>query len=268
MLLACLNSKITNIPIVIGGFIVERLQKILANAGVASRRMSADIIKEGRVTVDGKVIYEPGARFDPSACKVRIDGNPISVNKKSEKIYIMLNKPMGYISTTHDPRGRKTVLDLIPSMDARLFPVGRLDRNTEGLLLLTNDGLATYALTHPKFEIYKTYVAVIKGIPGEDRLDLLRNGVRLSSGHLSSPAFVQLMKNIGDYVTVEIKIREGRKRQIREMFDSIGHPVKNLTRTHVGDLTLGDLKIGSWRHLVAAEESWIQNMISRSRKEI
>jgi pseudouridine synthase len=241
---------------------VERLQKILANAGVASRRASAEVIKEGRVTVDGKVILEPGAKFDCSACEIRVDGK--AVNAHDKKIYVMLNKPKGYISTVCDPRGRRTILDLVSPMGTRLFPVGRLDRDTEGLLLLTNDGHATHVLTHPRFRIYKTYLAVVNGVPDEDRLNLLRNGVRLPAGHISSPAAVRLITASGNCALVEIKIGEGRKRQVREMFDSIGHPVQSLTRTHLGELDIGDLKVGSWRHLTAAEEDWIRKVAARS----
>lgn len=245
---------------------MERLQKILANAGVASRRASTEMIKEGRVTVDGKVIREPGARFNCSECEIRVDGRV--VNSQDKKIYIMLNKPEGYISTAYDPRGRRTVLDLVPHLGTRLFPVGRLDRDTEGLLLLTNDGHATHVLTHPRFGIYKTYLAVVNGVPDEDRLNLLRNGVRLPSGHMSSPAGVRLIAVSGDCALVEIKIGEGRKHQVREMFDSIGHQVRSLKRTHLGELDIGDLKSGSWRHLTAAEEDWIRKMAARSGEGI
>jgi pseudouridine synthase len=247
---------------------MERLEKALANAGVASRRASAGIIKEGRVTVDGKVIREPGARFDSSACEIRVDGKPVTVNTCDRKIYIMLNKPKGYISTVHDPQGRLTILDLVPLTDTRLFPVGRLDQDTEGLLLLTNDGHATFVLTHPRFEIKKTYIAIVKGVPGEDKLNLLRHGVRLPPGHKSSPAVVRPVKAWGGCASVEIRIGEGRKRQVREMFDTIGHPVKSLTRTHLGELAIGDLKVGSWRYLTQAEESWVRKMAERSGEGI
>jgi len=245
---------------------MERLQKILANAGVASRRASAEIIKEGRVTVDGKVICEPGARFDPSASEITVDGRPVNAHDK--KIYIMLNKPKGYISTVHDPQGRSTVLDLVPPMRTRIFPVGRLDQDSEGLLLLTNDGHATYVLTHPRFGIFKTYRAVVKGVPDEDGLNLLRGGVRLSQGHVSSPADVELIRASENYALVEIKIGEGRKRQVREMLDAIGHPVESLTRIRFGELTIGDLEVGSWRYLTAAEEGWIRKMAARSGEGI
>ncbi|NLA07701.1 MAG: rRNA pseudouridine synthase [Firmicutes bacterium] len=247
---------------------MERLGKILANAGVASRRASARIIKEGRVTVDGEVIREPGARFDPFACQIRVDGKPVTVSNCEKKTYIMLNKPKGYVSTVHDPQGRLTILDLIPLTDTRLFPVGRLDRDTEGLLLLTDDGHATYVLTHPRFGIEKTYVAVVKGTPGEDELNQLRRGVRLQSGHMSSPAVVRLIKAYGSSASVEIKIGEGRKRQVREMFNAIGYPVKSLTRTHLGELSIGDLKVGSWRYLTQTEESWVRKMAARSEEGI
>jgi pseudouridine synthase len=241
---------------------VRRLQKILADAGVASRRASAEMIKEGRVTVNWKVIREPGAKLSPLACEIRVDGRP--VNSHGKKIYIMLNKPKGYISTISDPRGRRTILDLVPHAGTRLFPVGRLDRDTEGLLLLTNDGHATYVLTHPRFGVHKTYVAEVNGVPDEDSLNRLRNGVKLQSGHTSSPASVRLITAAGDCALVEIKIGEGRKRQVREMFDSMGHPVRSLIRTHLGELDIGDLEVGSWRYLSPAEEDWIRKMAAKS----
>ncbi len=245
---------------------MERLQKLLANSGVASRRGSAMIIQEGRVTVNGKVICEPGARFDSSKCEIKVDGKLIAAN--DTKTYIILNKPKGYISTVYDPQGRPTVLDLVPSMRIRLFPVGRLDQDTEGLLLLTNDGHATKALTHPRFGVSKTYVALVTGVPGGDGLSRLRNGVRLSSGHMSFPAIVRLIETRGSNAVVEIKIGEGRKRQVREMFDIIGHQVVSLTRTHLGELSIGDLAVGSWRCLTASEKTWIREMAARSREGI
>ena len=241
---------------------MERLQKILANAGVASRRASAEIIKEGRVTVDGRVVREPGAKFHRFECEIRVDGQAVDTCDK--KIYIMLNKPKGYISTVQDPRGRGTVLGLVPHTGTRLFPVGRLDRDTEGLLLLTNDGHATHVMTHPRFGIHKTYLAVVNGVPDEKKLNLLRNGVQLSSGHTSSPAVVRMITPSESCAQVEIKIGEGRKRLVREKFDSIGPPVKSLPRTGFGELEFGGLKVGSWRYLTADEENWIRKMAARS----
>lgn len=241
---------------------MERLQNILAKAGIASRRTSAKMIKEGRVTVDFQVVRQPGARFHPFDCDIRVDGCPICLSE--EKVYIMLNKPKGYISTVSDPRMRKTVLDLVPDFNLRLFPVGRLDQDTEGLIILTNDGHATYILTHPKFGIFKTYFAKILKIPNESKLNMLRKGIKLPSGHISAPAIVRLIKSTRDSPIVEIKIREGRKRQIRHMFDSIGHPIENLKRVGFGELTLGDLESGQWRYLTHSERNWIQKVSKHS----
>lgn len=245
---------------------MERLQKLLASRGVASRRASAMIIREGRVTVNGEVIREPGMRLNASTCEIKVDGRPIAGEDK--KVYIILNKPQGYISTVHDPQGRPTILHLVPSFETRLFPVGRLDQDTEGLILLTNDGQVTNVLTHPRFGVRKTYVARVTGVPGEDDLNRLRDGVRLQSGHVSSPAVVRFIESAGNDAVVELEIGEGRKRQVREMFAVIGHPVKALTRTRLGQLSINGLPAGSWRYLTPSEERWIRKMASKSEKGV
>ncbi len=224
---------------------MERLQKLIGRAGVASRRDAEKIIAAGRVTVDGKVITELGAKADENQ-KICVDGKPLKFD--AEKIYILLNKPRGYVSTVKDERGRKTVLDLIHGISARIFPIGRLDLNSEGLLLLTNDGDLTNALIHPKFKIDKTYRVKISGNVTEAKLDKLRAGIELDDG-LTAPAEIYLR----DAENIEITIHEGRNRQIRRMLAAIGCDVKRLQRIRFAGLTLEGVSVGKFRHLTAEE---------------
>lgn len=226
---------------------MERLQKLIARAGICSRREAEKIISAGRVTVDGKVITELGAKADPSKNKIRVDGKPLKIC--AEKIYLLLNKPRGYVSTVKDERGRKTVLELLgENFSERVYPVGRLDLNSEGLLILTNDGDLTNALIHPRFEVDKTYRAKISGDVTEEKLDKLRAGIELDDG-LTAPAEVYLLeKNL-----VEITIHEGRNRQVRRMFAAIGCDVKRLKRVKFAGLTIDGLKVGQFRELTAEE---------------
>ena len=224
---------------------MERLQKIIARAGVTSRRNAEKLITDGKVTVDGKVITELGAKFDAQKNKIRVDGKLLKFD--AEKIYILLNKPRGYVCTAKDERGRKTVLDLI-NISERVFPVGRLDLNSEGLLLLTNDGELSNALIHPKFKIDKTYRAKISGELTEEKLDKLRAGIELEDG-LTAPAEIfMLEENL-----VEITIHEGRNRQIRRMFAAIGCEVKRLKRIKFAGLTLDGVAVGKFRRLTSSE---------------
>ena len=226
---------------------MERLQKLIAQAGICSRREAEKIISAGRVTVDGKIITELGAKADPSKNKIRVDGKLLRFN--AEKIYILLNKPRGYVSTAHDERGRKTVLDLLgENFSGRVYPVGRLDLNSEGLILLTNDGDLTNALIHPRYEVAKTYRAKISGTVTEEKLDKLRAGVELDDG-LTAPAEVYLLEDD----LVEVTIHEGRNRQVRRMLAAVGCDVKRLRRIKFAGLTLDGLKVGKWRTLTADE---------------
>ncbi|MGE5588337.1 MAG: pseudouridine synthase [Clostridia bacterium] len=240
---------------------MERLQKVLARAGVASRRHSADIVRQGRVQVDGVVVREPGARVDPSRAKVSVDGRPVAID--DTKVYFLLNKPAGYLCTARDPQCRPTVLDLVPPGRHRLFPVGRLDFDTEGLLLLTNDGDAAYALTHPGFEVPKTYIARVQGVPDERALEALRRGVRLGDV-VTAPARVRVVRSDSVSAVLEVEIHEGRKREVRNMLSAVGHPVLHLKRTRLGRLVLGDLEIGSWRHLTPDEVRWVQGLAAKA----
>ncbi len=236
----------------------ERLQKIISQAGVASRRHAEELITAGRVTVNGRVVAELGAKVDPGKDVVAVDGRPLA---GEEKYYLLLNKPRGVVTTLSDPRGRKTVAELVAAVPARLYPVGRLDYNTEGLLLLTNDGQLTHALTHPSHEIDKTYVATVAGRPTEEKLDRLRMGITLDDG-VTAPARVRLTgyDPAAAATTLTIVIHEGRNRQIRRMCDAIGHPVNKLKRTEFAFLTLEGVQRGRYRHLEPEEVAGLRNL--------
>ena len=225
---------------------MERLQKLIARAGICSRREAEKIISAGRVTVDGKVVTELGLKADISQ-KIRVDGKLLHFD--TEKIYLLLNKPRGYVSTAHDERGRKTVLDLLgENFSERVYPVGRLDLNSEGLILLTNDGELTDALIHPRFEVEKTYRAKISGELTEEKLDRLRTGIELDDG-LTAPARVY---RLGEDL-VEVTLHEGRNRQVRRMFAAIGCDVKRLRRIRFAGLTLEGVPLGKFRALTTEE---------------
>jgi 23S rRNA pseudouridine2605 synthase len=223
-----------------------RLAKYLATAGVASRRASEEIIRAGRVTVAGERVSDP-ARDVSDADRVTVDGRPVSPGAPERVVYA-LNKPAGVVSTARDPQGRPTVVTMVPQTE-RLYPVGRLDIDTTGLILLTNQGDLAHRLTHPSFEVAKTYRAVVGGPAVEERaLRALREGVELEDGR-TSPARVRRVS--AD--TLEITIHEGRKRQVKRMCEAVGHPVKRLERVAFGPLELGDLRQGRWRRLTDAE---------------
>lgn len=230
---------------------MERLQKVMSQAGIASRRAAETLIQQGRVSVNGTVVLELGTKVDVKIDKIRVDGKLISTQ---QNIYILLNKPKGVITSAKDDRGRKTVIDLLEGVEQRVYPVGRLDYNTEGLLLLTNDGDLTNHLIHPKYKIYKTYLVKVQGIPSEDKLDTLRIGVKLEDG-ITAPAKVHLIDIDTNYnlTTLEITIHEGKNRQIRRMCEAIGYPVKNLKRIKFATLNLEGVRRGQYRLLSADE---------------
>lgn len=224
-----------------------RLQKYIAMCGVASRRNSEEMIKQGRVSVNGQVITELGSKVTKKD-KVAVDGKEIQIEKK--KYYIIMNKPEGVLCSVSDDRDRTCVVDLIKGVDARLFPVGRLDYDTSGLLLLTNDGDFMQKITHPSFEMWKTYEAVVRGVPNESDVKAFQTGLELEDGK-TLPALLDVIgyKGNGKNAIVEVVIREGRNRQVRRMLDKIGHPVLSLKRTKIGNLYLGDMKPGTWRFM-------------------
>lgn len=234
-----------------------RLQKYLAQSGIASRRASEKIILQGRVKVNGKIVRELGTKVDPDIDKVEVDG--ALCRRRNNQIYILLNKPAGVVTTVKDPQGRPTVIDMIKDAKERVFPVGRLDKETEGLLILTNDGKLTYRLTHPKYEVVKTYIVHTEGIVKEGKIKALEKGVRLGDG-VTAPAQVQIIKTLPNSTILEMKIHEGKKRQIRRMCETIGHPVIYLKRTQMGKLSLKGLKIGEWRFLNREEVAYLKNL--------
>lgn len=228
-----------------------RLQKFLARAGAASRRGSEDLMTAGRVSVNGAVVTELGTKVDPSVDEVAVDGEIVRL--ADGPAYLMLNKPAGYVTTMKDPQGRPTVVDLFPpNAPAGLFPVGRLDQETEGLLLLTTDGELAHVLMHPRHHVPKRYLATVGGVPDESDLCGLREGVRLDDG-MCAPAEARIVKRSGTAAVVELIIREGRKRQVRRMLSAIGHPVNRLERMAFGPVELGDLARGQVRALTEAE---------------
>jgi 23S rRNA pseudouridine2605 synthase len=222
----------------------ERLQKVLARSGFGSRRVCEDLIAQGRVRVNGDVAVL-GRRVDAEADRVEVDGVPVSV--RDGLVHYLLNKPAGVVTTASDPQGRPTVVELVPS-DPRVFPVGRLDTDTEGLLLLTNDGDLTQRLTHPSFGVEKEYLAEVEGEPAPADMRRLREGVELEDG-LTAPARVaSLAPNV-----LRLTIHEGRNRQVRRMCAAVGHPVLRLVRTRIGPVTDRSLRPGEWRALTAQE---------------
>lgn len=232
---------------------MERLQKFIAQAGICSRRAAEKIILDGRVSVDGKIVRELGTKIDAHQ-KIFVDGKILHA---AEKIYLMLNKPRGYLSTVKDERDRKTVIDLLgENFSERVFPVGRLDFDSEGLLILTNDGELTNALIHPRFEVRKTYRAKIFGELTDEKLNLLRNGIELDDG-LTAPAKIFLL---GENF-VEVTIHEGRNRQIRRMFAAVGCDVKKLRRTKFAGLELKNLPVGKFRALTSTEVARLKEFL-------
>lgn len=233
-----------------------RLQKYIAICGVASRRRSEVLIESGRVKVNGKTVTEMGFKIDPNKDTVIVDGRKIDDDEKA--IYLLLNKPRGYITTASDQFNRKKVTDLI-DLPYRIFPVGRLDYDTSGLLILTNDGDLTYKLTHPKFKVEKVYVSKIKGVPTQAKIQAFKSGLQIED-YITAPANFKILSTDSNFSTVEITIREGKNRQIRKMCDAIGHPVIELERVAMGKIQLGNLKLGSWRHLKEEEINYLKKL--------
>lgn len=231
-----------------------RLQKYLADCGVASRRRAEELMLQGRVTVNDKTADKPGIKITGYDV-VKVDGKPIHLPAK--KVYMLLNKPPGYLSTVKDEHGRKTVMDLISDeVKERVFPVGRLDYDSEGLLILTNDGEITYALTHPKHNVSKTYVVTLDSVPSITAIDRLKKGV-IVDGKRTKPAKVEwLFDNV-----LQISISEGRNRQIRKMAEAVGYKVVSLKRTSIGMLQLGNIPLGRWRHITKAELQYLKGLV-------
>jgi 23S rRNA pseudouridine2605 synthase len=238
----------------------ERLQKILAQAGVASRRKCEQLIVDGRVMVNGRVVTQLGVKANPQKDRIEVDGKPI---RKERHVYLLLFKPRGVVTTVSDPEGRKTVIDLIGHRKERIYPVGRLDFDTSGLLLLTNDGTLTHALLHPSRKIDKTYRAKVEGFVSDETVRRLAEGVLLEDG-MTAPARVRRLDRANGCTWLEITIHEGRNRQVRRMCEAVGHPVRELRRIRFAFLTLGNLKPGEYRHLTQDEVRELMRLAGRN----
>jgi 23S rRNA pseudouridine2605 synthase len=239
-----------------------RLQKIISQAGLASRRTAESLIADGRVMVNGKTVTGLGSKADPDTDDIRVDGR--RVKSAERKRYILLYKPVGYVTTRSDEKRRRTIIDLLGGIREYIYPAGRLDYDTEGLLLLTNDGDLAAALTHPRHGVDRTYEATVAGMPDERALEKLREGIPLD-GKRTLPAEAELLtrgRADRDGV-IRLTIREGRNRQVRRMCEAIGHPVQKLKRTSFGPLRDRYLKPGQWRELTAAEISLLRNLAGR-----
>lgn len=226
-----------------------RIAKYIAHAGIASRRQAEQLVIDGKIKVNGEIVRELGFQLDPDHDQLEYNKQ---IFKAESKVYILLNKPVNYISSVYDPQGRKTVLDILDGIKQRIYPVGRLDYDTEGLLLLSNDGEFTNLMIHPRYEMEKKYEAWVKGLPDENALNSLRNGVLLQDG-ITASASVKVIKKLRDKTLLELIIHEGRKRQVKRMCGSVGHPVLSLRRTAFAFLTLDGLKTGEYRYLQKAE---------------
>jgi pseudouridine synthase len=242
----------------------ERLQKYLAGAGIASRRHAEALIETGQVTVNGQVVRELGTRVAPGSDEVRVHGRLVTLSGAGERLYIMLNKPRDVVTTVRDPQGRRTVLDLLPAewRARRVYPVGRLDRDSEGLLLLTNDGDLALRLAHPRYALPKEYHALVEGQPSHEALSLLRTGMLLpGETRQTAPAGVRVLRSTPVETALSFELHEGRNRQVRRMCEAVGHPVLALRRVRVGPLTLGRLAVGISRELSAAEVAELRRLV-------
>lgn len=233
----------------------ERIQKYLANCGIASRRKAEELVLSGQVKVNGKTIKEI-VMINPDSDIVEVNGK--IVKPVENKIYIMLNKPVGIITSAKDQFNRKTVIDLV-NIKERVFPVGRLDYDTSGLLLLTNDGELANKLMHPSKEVNKIYIAEVEGLPTEEEMRRFRSGLKIED-YITSPSKIRVLKTKGKTSIVEVIIHEGRNRQVRKMCETIGHKVIKLKRIQIGELKLGELEVGKWRYLNEGEINYLKTL--------
>jgi 23S rRNA pseudouridine2605 synthase len=239
----------------------ERLQKVLAAAGLGSRRECEDYIRAGRVEVDRKTVTELGTRVDPAKQEIRVDGEAI---RKPQQLYFAVNKPVGVVTTNHDPSGRTRVIDLVPT-EERVFAVGRLDRSSEGLILVTNDGEFANRLTHPRYGVEKTYLVRIAGAPESRQLERLKKGVHLAEGFARAQS-ITVKKQHGQSTDLVIVLNEGRNREIRRILARVGHKVLALKRVAVGNVKLADLPVGAWRRLMPAEVDGLLHLAKQKRR--
>lgn len=236
-----------------------RINKYIASCGVASRRKAEELINAGRVKVNGKIINELSFQVDENNDRVEVDEKLIGLEERL--VYIMLNKPEGYVTTVKDQFDRKSVIGLVKDVGERVYPIGRLDYETSGLLLLTNDGDLTYKLTHPKHEVDKTYIATLKGIPTLNEMKNFEKGLYIED-YKTAPAKIKVLKKNEEknYCVCEIKIHEGRNRQVRKMCRAINHPVMNLRRKAMGKIVLKDVEIGQYRYLTQEEIDYLKTV--------
>ena len=240
---------------------IERLQKYLAGAGIASRRKCEELILQGQIRVNNSVVTKLGTKVDPQKDIVEVKGKLVKYKEIKQYSYILLNKPKGYLTSLSDPFGRPTVLDLLKGVKERVYPVGRLDYNSEGLLILTNDGELTNALTHPSKEVEKVYIVKLKGIPSSENLKILSKGVTLKNNYKLSPCSIYLLNTINGNAILKIKIKEGKKRQIRKMAEYIRHFVLELRRIRTGPISLKGVKPGEYRYLNKEEIKNLKKII-------
>lgn len=238
---------------------MERLNKFLAHAGLGSRRHCDDLIISGRIKVDGEVVRELGIRVDPASARVEIDNQPIHAERH---VYWLVNKPIGYLSTNHDPDGRPRVVDLVPHVMERVYTVGRLDEDSEGLVLLTNDGDLAFKLMHPRFGVPKTYLVLVAGKPGRDAIQKLLDGVWLSDGHVKARR-VKRLKSQGESTWLEIVLTEGKNREVRRMLAKLDHKVMRLKRIALGPIKLDRLRKGKVRKLKVEEVEMLRKALQR-----
>ncbi len=237
---------------------VERLQKVMAARGVASRRQAEVMISQGRVQVNGVVVTELGTKIDPKKDEIRVDGKLLAAVQ--ERLYLLLHKPVGYVTTMDDPQKRRTVSDLLAGIKVRVYPVGRLDINSSGLLFCTNDGELAHRMMHPRYKLKKYYRVTVEGQISPAQLQRLRDGVELEDG-FARPERVEIKYSSGTETVIEMILREGRNRQVRRMTAAVGCPVKKLVRTRIGFLRLGSLPKGSYRFLSAGEMAKLRQMV-------
>lgn len=226
----------------------DKINQVLARAGLGSRRACERLVEAGRVRIAGRIAVV--ADRVPPGARVEVDGRVLP--KPAALVCLLLNKPPGYVTTLHDPQGRPTVADLVADVGTRVYPVGRLDYDAEGLLLLTNDGDLTHGLLHPSHEVSRTYLVTVRGAPERRAVETLRRGVMLEDG-MTAPARVKVLQNDPRHSLLQVEIHEGRNRQVKRMCMAVGHPVVRLQRTRMGPLSLGDLPLGAWRHLTDME---------------
>jgi 23S rRNA pseudouridine2605 synthase len=241
-----------------------RLQKVIADSGLASRRKAEELIAQGRVTVNGQVVCELGTKVDPEKDHVKVDGRHLK--PAPPQTFIMLNKPKNVVSTMSDPGGRSTIADLLPGVRMRVFPVGRLDFDSEGLMLLTNDGELAQRLLHPRHHVPKTYLIKVKGMLDGEDIEVLQKGVMLDDS-CTGPAIVKKVGKAIENSWLEVTIFEGRKHQVKRMLEAVGHPVLKLKRVRFGPIALGDLPTGHYRYLTDREANSLRAVAAGERRE-